>query len=289
MTIRAFTVAACLSVAHFAGADSAVDLEAKGRDLAKDGRYTDAIDAFKAADQLTVRASHACLIALAYTRRELWPQAEIWLATCEKRALPDDPLPDWFAEMSAQIAQRLATANVAPVEIRVEPVEAAAKLTVSSFPPDETFEPRTIHLPPGHHVIIARAAGYVDGQQALDVADKTGQHVVITLHHPPPPPPPPNRRGVTLLYTGAALVAVDALVYGWMTYEWFQIRKSSADFDDHIDGYRIAKWSSLALDAASATCLIAGYLLHRRGNVEAPAVVVEPRPGGAMVSVGWQR
>jgi hypothetical protein len=50
---------------------TAVELEARGEALAKTGRYGEAIEAFKAADHIQPRASHACLIALAYARRDL--------------------------------------------------------------------------------------------------------------------------------------------------------------------------------------------------------------------------
>src|SRR5690242_5920614 len=50
-------------------AETPAELQAKGEQLAKDGRFSEAIDAFKAADRIERRASHACLIALAYTRR----------------------------------------------------------------------------------------------------------------------------------------------------------------------------------------------------------------------------
>src|SRR5690606_20883724 len=106
-------------------AESGERLRARGEQLAKDGRYTEAIDAFKAAEKIEPRARHACLIALAYTRRELWPQAEIFLEQCEQRATPADPIPEWVPTARQQLAERLATVNVAPVDIRVEPTGVA--------------------------------------------------------------------------------------------------------------------------------------------------------------------
>ena len=57
-------------VASPAHAESPADLQARGEDQARQGHYTEAIDSFKAADRLEPSAAHACLIALAYVRRE---------------------------------------------------------------------------------------------------------------------------------------------------------------------------------------------------------------------------
>ncbi len=134
MRILAITVAGLVTLAPLgARADQRDDL--KGEQQAKDGRFADAIDSFKAADRIQPRASHACLIALAYTRRELWSQAQLWLSTCHTRASASDPLPDWVPLAEKQIKERLETANVAEVTIEVKPAGAKAKFTVSSFAP----------------------------------------------------------------------------------------------------------------------------------------------------------
>ena len=155
-------IAMVLAIPQARAEPSAADLRQRGEDLARDGRYTEAIDAFKAAERVEPRASHMCLIALAYVRRELWPQAEIFLAQCRKRATAADPLPDWFPQVEATLAERLGTADVAPVDVAVEPRDAAAEITISAFAPDEKFEPRTVHVPFGRYVIIAHAPGYAE-------------------------------------------------------------------------------------------------------------------------------
>src|SRR4029079_11617073 len=83
------------ATALLAHADEVDDLEAKGEELAKQNEYTQAITVFKQADAKRPRAAHACMIGLAYMRREAWPQAELFLALCEKRAAPGDQPPDW--------------------------------------------------------------------------------------------------------------------------------------------------------------------------------------------------
>ena len=280
----------CFGVSSSARADqTAVELQARGEQLAKDGRYTEAVDAFKQADHLEERASHACLIALAYTRRELWSQAEIWLDACHKRVKPGDELPEWSTELEKQIDERLAAATVAPIDIVVEPGEA--KVTVSSFAPDESFAPRTIHLPPGHHVIIAKSPGYRDGQRAIDVTDRTPQHIAIKLEpagaseitHAPRP-------GKTLMLAGGVLAVIGVATYAWMSVEYFGLKNATviSDYSSHSTQYTIAKYSTLGLWTVGGALLVTGYLLHRSSD-ESPTVAAAPIPGGAMVAVGWQR
>jgi hypothetical protein len=292
-----------LAVASVAYAEpTAPELTAEGEQLAKDSRFSEAIDKFKAADKLQPTASHACLIALAYTRRELWPQAEIFLARCHERATPQDPLPDWVPVAEQQIAERLATVNVAPVTIDVSPPDAKVSLTVSSFAPDETFAPRTIHLPPGHHVIIATAKGFERAQQEVEIENKDPKRVTIelkpkTTYFSEPvydirpftqplgavPSPWPKRMLVGgLVIGGAGLVAT-----GLMSYEYFAAKNSAADWDDHIDTYRTSRIAAISLLAVGGGLAITGYLLHR--SDESPAVAAAPLPGGAMIAVGWSR
>lgn len=284
---------------------SALELQKKGEDLAKQRRFSEAIEAFKAADRVEPTATHACLIALAYTRRELWPQAEIWLALCQLRASPTDPLPTWAPAEQDEIDKRLASANVAPVSITVDPV-AGAKLTVSSFAPDEQFAPRTIHLPPGLHQVIARAPGYKDGQQTVEVKDhdKSPIHVDIKLDkldagggdvtaapvkEQPPRPVPSSDSGKKLMVVGGIALGAGVVAYGVMGVGWYQLDKGKGfggGYETMYDGGRIAAISLWTIGAGLA---ITGYVLHSRHHDEVPAVGIAPTHGGGMVSVGWSR
>ena len=193
--MRAFVVLIALTAIAHADPDADA-LTAQGEQLARDGEYSRAIDAFKQADARAPSAKHACLIGLAYTRRELWSQAEIWLDRCKARANATDPLPDWFSAAQAQLAEKLKGVDTAALAIQVDPAETPALISVSSFPPDETFSPRTIHLVPGTYVVT----GIVPGQPAATetVTVKLGAGNTVTLHfkqpekhvEPAPPPPP---------------------------------------------------------------------------------------------------
>jgi hypothetical protein len=300
----------CSILPAIASADSAEDYRTRGEQLAKDGRFTEAIDAFKAAERVEPRARHACLIALAYTRRELWPQAEIWLDQCESRATPADPLPEWVPLAKQQLAERLASVSVAPVEIKVEPANVDVKLAVSSFAPDELFTPRTIHLPPGRHVIIATAKGYNDAQKTVEVSDKTPQTVTITMlplgdktiiTPPPgrgdvePAHASPSKVPLVLMGAGGALV----LVGGAMHVFWFKPArddlanaKTKADYDtiDETQKFEKRRNVTIGVYAVGAATLLTGVILKYTvfKDKESPvALSVLPQDGGGMVSVGW--
>jgi hypothetical protein len=216
-----------------ATAEDPAALRSEGEVLARVGRFSEAIDKFKAADRIKPAAANACLIALAYTRRELWPQAEIWLTTCRDRATPGEPAPDWAPAAAQQIHDRLAAANVAPVEIVVTPRQA--EITVSSFALDEKFSARTIHLPMGRHAFIASAPGYEDGHAQLVVDDKTPKRVEIALQRRGVPTHGPRAfRVAGIVAGGAAVVAAGAGI-------WFGVQARSDA--DHISSHTMDMWT----------------------------------------------
>lgn len=284
-------------------------MRARGEQLAKDGRFTEAIDAFKAAERIEPRARHHCLIALAYIRRELWPQAEIFLEQCESKATEADPVPEWVPTAKQQLAERLSTVNVAPVSIKVEPTGVDVKLAVSSFAPDELFDPRTIHLPPGRHVIIATAKGYNDAQKTVEVVDRNPQDVTITMlplssgsgpDGPPPittPSPPASKTPWFVIGAGGALVVTAGVLHA----TWYRsldndyrtaAHGNRAEFDRLEPKWERARLVTGALYAVGGATLITGLILKYTvfGGKEAPAQVsVVPTSDGGMLSVGWSR
>lgn len=293
-----------------ADGESAESFRARGEQLAKDGRYSEAIDAFKQAERIEPRARHSCLIALAYTRRELWPQAEIFLEQCESRATPADPLPEWVPVAKQQLAERLAAVNVAPVEIKVEPAGTEVKLAVSSFAPDELFSPRTIHLPPGRHVIIATAQGYSDAQKTIEVTDRSPQTVTITMlplddkkgvgpdgTHPPPLPPPPAKSKVPLaiMATGGGVILVGAalhLFYYKPAREDLATTQNLMAYNGALtDRWRTRRLVTIGVYSVGAVTLLTGlvlnYTVFKQKSESSAQVSVTPTDGGGMVSVGW--
>jgi hypothetical protein len=308
--IPVIVIASVLAVASDAAADQRDELQAKGEVLAKEGRFGEAIEQWKAADRIEPRASHACLIALAYTRRELWPQAELFLALCHGRATATDPMPSWVPEAEQQLKDRLQSANVTPVTIDVTPPSAKASVTVSSFAPDEVFAPRTIHLPPGTHVIFAKAEGYEPEQVTLVIKDKAPKHVVIDLGvapeagnaQPPPPtdvvPPPASRVGLYVMIGGGVVTLAGVGNHIGMA----KSRQTLVDNDpEHANdqvAYDAAYPKFTKARAIAITCyvvgaglLVTGYLLRSKAKREASVqLTAVPLPeGGGFVSLGWSR
>jgi hypothetical protein len=285
-------------------------MRARGEQLAKDGRYTEAIDAFKAAQRIEPRARHACLIALAYIRRELWPQAEIHLEQCEAKATEADPVPEWVPTAKQQLAERLSTVNVAPVTIKVDPAYTQVKLAVSSFAPDELFDPRTIHLPPGRHVIIATATGFNDAQKTIEVVDKTPQEVIITMlpittgpTGPEGPsvvgPAPPKSKVPLVIMVGGGAVLLGGAASHLLWYKGLrddlQREGDAGNTDEYnriLPKYNRARGVTIALYGVGGAAVITGLILNFtvfKGK-EAPAQVsVVPTNDGGMLTVGWSR
>jgi len=299
----------CSSVT--ARAESAADLQAEGEKAAKEGDYAGAIEKFKAADRIESRASHACLISLAYTRRNLWPQAEIFRTKCHERATPADPLPDWIGTADKQIDDAIAAANVAEVTISVEPAEAAAnaQLTVSSFAPDEKFPPRAIHLPPGIHQIFASAPGFQDGHQLVDIKDKTPQKIVIRLLRPGETPPgeiqpvpavqPASKLPWIVMGSGAAVAALGAVLHvTWYRSNLDAYQKaldmnpslphSAPVAQDWETSQRVVIGCYVVGGLAIGTGLVLKYTVFKNSE-SAPMVSFFPHAHGGMVSVGWSR
>ena len=305
-------VAATLAVSATAAAqgapavESADDKRARGEQLAKDGRFSEAIDAFKAAEKLEPRARHACLIALAYMRRELWPQAEIFLEQCELRATPADPVPEWVPVAKAQLAERLQALTVAAVELVVEPAGTKVKLAVSSFAPDELFDPRTIHLPLGRHVIIATAAGYKDAQKTVEVTGPVPQRVTISMvpidatkdtpGAPRGPAPAASKVPWIVMGAGGAVALAGAITHVTML-RTARNEMIAADKADNLDRYQTwearfetRRTATIALYGVGAALAVTGLILdrtvfaHRESSVQ---VALVPQAGGGVITLGW--
>jgi hypothetical protein len=308
--ILAFAAAGVLVASAPAAADQRADLQAKGEQLAKEGRFGEAIDQWKAADRIEPRASHACLVALAYTRKEQWPQAELFLALCHKRATPSDPLPDWVPEAEKQLKDRLSSANVTEVTIEVKPAEAKPRVTVSSFAPDEVFEPQTIHLPLGTHVIFAKADGYADKQATLEIKDKSPQRLVIdlgatagtgdTMVPPPevpekPEPERPSRVGMYLMIAGGVATVGGVVSHINMADKRQKLAGTPVpppgEDDPVLDTFKRTRLTTIVAYSVGAGLLVTGYILNRKAKRESTVNVgAAPLPeGGAFVSVGWTR
>jgi hypothetical protein len=287
-----------LLLAQPARADDVDDLVVQGETLAKQAEWTRAIAAFKQADAKRPRAKHACLIALAYTRRELWAEAELFLQVCQQRAAADDPAPDWLAEAQRTLADKLAAAGAAPVAITVEPADAIALVSVSSFAPDETFPPRTIHLPPGTHVISASAPGYKPAKQELTISSSAPQDVKLQLvsTHPRATAPGTTTHGSRVpmyLVVGGGVLAAGALAFDLFAVQPVRddLAKSNGQFDENIDTFHQRRAIDIGMFAGAALAVAAGVVLHYTVFADSEPVRVGATiaPERTMLTVEWSR
>lgn len=297
-----------LLASRIASADEVDDLVAKGQELAKQSEYTQAIAVFKQADAKRPRAAHACMIGLAYMRREAWPQAELFLALCEKRAVPGDQPPDWIDQAEQQLAQKLSAAQIPAVTILVSPGNIGARLTVSSFAPDEVFDPQTIHLAPGKHVIEVTAPGYRTEHKEITVQAGQPQTVTFELQREKaavgtftPPPPgketPPRSAGtskVPWIVAGAGVTLVGiSIVYDIAAvvpaHRQLETAETGAAYDFYAGDWRAKRNTTVGLFAVGAITAGIGIALHYTVYKDGPQITPQVSDHGAAVVLGWQR
>jgi hypothetical protein len=271
-------------------------LVAQGEQLARTGEFSRAIAAFKQAEQLHPSAANACRIGLAYTRRELWSQAELFFARCKARATAADPTPPWLAAAETALTSKLAEIDAAPIDVRVD--APGALISISSFPPDEKFAPRAIHLSPGNYTIVASAPDREPATVAIAVEARTAQIVTLVLPHPPPPPPPPPTRdqkiGRVLLFSaaGAAIVAVAA--HGLAAYDRSQLDDARAAndpvaWDHHAGNFERDRAIAIGGYTIAIAAAITGAILHSHGPERAPTVTGSIDARTATIGIAWQR
>jgi hypothetical protein len=302
---------AAAAAAQPAPAVTAVDeaalqaLVARGEQLAIDKDYAGAIAVWKEADRLAARALHACLIGRAYTRRGLWPQAELFFAACRARATADHPAPGWLDTAERELAAQIERAGAAAITIVVEPAVDGAQVKLSGFAPDEAVPAGTLHLSPGRHTVSVSAPGHDPASETFDVDGPAARTITIALGGGPLPPPvlpaPPGRVRRSKL-PWIVIGAGGALALGGGVYHATVLRGAWNDLEattdrDFYDGegdraWRSARRNTVILYGAAAATIGVGVALHAL-NVgdrrEAPQVGLVPVDGGGVVSVGWER
>lgn len=231
--MRSLAAVLVLLVTSTAMADEVDDLVATGVAFAKRGEYVQAIDRFKQADAKRPRALHACLIALAYTRSELWAQAEIALASCHARAIADDPLPPWSEVLGRTLNTKLV--DLAPISVRVEPPSESATISISGFSRDERFAPRVIYLEPGTYTVTATVPGRGDATITVVIVDRAPQTVTLRFV----PRESPSRLPWLLIGTGGLLAA------GGLAYDVLAVQPARSRLQVAVAGMDRSRWVEL--------------------------------------------
>lgn len=294
-----------LLVSATAWAEDPDRLQARGEQLAKDGQFGEAIDVFKDADSQEPTAERACLIGLAYGRRNLYGQAELFFDLCHQRVADGDKMPAWVAGVEAQFRKRLEAANLAPVTIIVKHAKKP-RIVVTAFAPDEDFAPRTIYLPPGRHVVTVTSRGKEPVEKAVVVEDSAPIDLVIDLRERKGPEAPEEQekpegtpsstRGRNAILGGAGLIVVGAVIHGtWYRSQLLELEAAQSPpdplrYDAHADGYRKARYVTVGLYAAGVITAIVGVVLYANSRREdATTVSVSSTTGGGILSVAWSR
>lgn len=282
-----------------AWAEDPAALQKRGEQLAKDGQFGEAIDVFKAADEQAPTAERACLIGLAYGRRNLYGQAELFFDLCHRRADDGDVMPSWVAAVEEEFRERLQDAKLTPVTIVVKHAKRP-RVVVSAFAPDEMFEPRTIFLPRGRHTVTVSARGKDPIERAVVIEDEAAIDVEIDFREamasPDREPPGTTHAGRNVVFAGLGVIAVGVVVHAtWYRSELLELEaaQSPPDLDRynaHADSYRTARLVTVGLYGAGALSVIAGLVLYATSPEKQSArVSVVPARGGGMFSVEWSR
>jgi tetratricopeptide (TPR) repeat protein len=294
--MRVATIATLvLATASAAHAETAEELRIRGETLAKDGRYSEAIDAFKAAEHKEHRSRHACLIGLAYERREAYPQAEIYLEQCKAGATAGDPLPEWAPEAFRVLAEALAKEKLVAVLVMASPAEA--QISVSTFAPDDLFAARTIHLPPGKYTFTASAPGYANRIEEVEIGEQAGA-VSFNLERrvDDKPKVEPSKVPWVIVGGGVALGVAGALVH---TLALAPARDMLVTAEAANDPSLYTRYSSkfdrdrllaIGLYSAGAVAIVTGFVLHAT-VFKAPEtqVAITPTTGGGLLTLSWAR
>lgn len=300
--VRWFVAAVLVASVTSAEASTPEELVEEGKALATAGELSRAIVKFKEADVQQPTAEHACLIALAYTRRELWSQAEIFFALCKRRSTSADALPAWTDEAVQLLQTKLAAPelSLAPIEIRVDPEVAGASINVAGFPTDEAFPPQTIHLGAGTYQLTATAPGRLEARAQVTVTSSAAQVVTLKLPAPPPklpppPPPPPPRILSTKIWIGSGVAALlGAGAHVWALQERAALQDAfdhgDADrWDRHSTKFQVLRATAIGMYGLAAVGIVVGVVRRGRESENAPSVSASVDRDGVFVGVSWSR
>ncbi len=178
--IVAFTLIVGAALAHAQPTPEvrAREIGARAVAAAEAGDLTAAIALFKEARGVDDRAEYLCNIGYAYQRLGELPRAHLFLSECLVRAgAMDLAAAQGFRSLLDDVEATLRSTGFAPVDVTVTP--RGAEVGASTFAADETAPgPRIVWLPAGRHTIGARATGYQDAAEAVDVPTGGGRLAV---------------------------------------------------------------------------------------------------------------
>jgi hypothetical protein len=172
----------------------------------KDGKFAEALAAYKTADDLLPIPKTKYKIAVCHDRLGHVVEAaagyQTFLDSSPDPAKAGDDIADAKAHLDTlkktpgklHVLVTPASAPRLAVAVDGGPPQAGASLPVemvSTSPDAAPIAYKTLTLPPGHHRIAVTAEGYDPSAQDLDLGFAEVKNVGVTLSLTPPPPPPP--------------------------------------------------------------------------------------------------
>jgi hypothetical protein len=170
----------------------------------KDGKYLEALEEYKTADELfPVPASKYKIAVCRDKLGQIVDSAAAYQAFLDSS--PGDKMADAVAEARARLDMLKKTPGKVLVAVRPGDAPKVA-FSVDGNPPQpaatlprETFTPAggnpdsysALSMAPGHHRIGVQAEGYDPAAAELDLSFAQTKDVKVTLNITPPPPPPP--------------------------------------------------------------------------------------------------
>jgi len=182
------------------------------------------------------------------------------------------------------------------------------------------MKPRTIHLSPGRHVIIATAKGFNDAQKTVEVTDNRPQVVTITMLPIEVKIPDSGKvvggtiRGGTarspstlpyyVMAAGGLVVGAGALIHATLFLsareKLIEANKLAAmnpqagkdKYDAWEPRFDSRRNLTLALYGVGAATVVTGLVLRLtvfKGKESPAQVSVLPQDGGGMLTIGWTR
>ncbi|HEU0031471.1 MAG TPA: hypothetical protein VFQ53_12620 [Kofleriaceae bacterium] len=299
-TLGLASIITCTVMVTAVRAEPAQVYAQQGEQLAKQGRLDEALAAFRAADRIEKRASHACLMALAYLRRAQWTHAELYLAICQQRATVQDPAPEWAPLAEQQLQERLERVQLAAIDLRVEPGNKFVKVALPAFAPGEEIAPQVVHLPIGRHSITALMPGHEPVTQTIEVTDHDARVVTLTFKDPPTIVRPQRSRvPVVIGGIGGATIAA-GIAYHVLAFRPARNELAAASNDDDYERYDRSERSfdvrrdvTIGLYGAGAALVVTGvvlrYTVYRDTPESAPRVSARINGDGAIVGLEWRR
>jgi hypothetical protein len=235
------------------------------------------------------------LIGLAYERREAYPQAEIYLAACKAGASSVDPLPEWAPEAFRVLDAALAQQKLVAVMVTATPPDA--RITVSSFPPDEEFSAQSIHLAPGKYTFTASAPGYANRTQDIELGEQPA--VSLMLEHRVGERIEPEKAsklpwivvgGGFALGVAGGLVQALAMAPARDKLVQAEAMNNAALYADWSPKFDQRRLITIGLYSAGAIAIATGLVLRATVFKSTETqIAVAPTTGGGVLTFAWSR